>query len=229
MICSFKSIRLIVKFLWGRQSKYLSSSKTLTIIQQPTIGLVPHLSSFTIFSECFWVLYVSTSCLPRMFSSIDSSKRESVCGKAWWYGRDVPKIEVSFCSQRLKYYYIAEGQQPLAKIIEGHCKFFVAIMSVSLVCRWYLAPSIHPSENQCVAKHGGMVEMYQRLKYYYRAEGQQPSVKIIKGHCKFFVVIMSVRLVCRGCLALSIHPTENQCVEKHLGMVEIYQSLKIIS
>ena len=80
-----------------------------------------------------------------------------------------------------------------------------------------------------MAKHGGMVEMYQRLKYYYRAEGQQPSVKIIKGHCKFFVVIMSVRLVCRGCLALSIHPTENQCVAKHLGMVEIYQSLKIIS
>ena len=62
--------------------------------------LVPHLSSFTIFSECFWVLYVSTSCLPRMFSSIDSSKRESVCGKAWWYGRDVPKVKILFHSRR---------------------------------------------------------------------------------------------------------------------------------
>ena len=117
----------------------MSSSKALTIIQQPTIGLVPHLSSFTIFSECFWVLYVSTSCLQRMFSSIDSSKRESVCGKAWWYGRDVPKIEVSFCCRRLKYYYIAEGHQPLVKIIKAIAVSLLQIMSLCLVCHRCLA------------------------------------------------------------------------------------------
>ena len=104
---------------------------------------------------------------------------------------------------------------------------FGCYMSVRLVCRGCLAPSIHPSENQCVAKHGGMVEMYQRLKYYYRTEGQKPSAEIIEGHCKFFVEVMSVCLVCSGCLAPSIHPRENQCLAKHDGMVEIYQSLKI--
>ena len=141
----------------------MSSSKTLTIIQQPTIGLVPHLSSFTIFSECFWVLYVSTSCLPRMFSSIDSSKRESVCGKAWWYGRDVNKFEILLHSRRPTT-FSKDHKKPLQI-------FFVAIMSVCLVCRKCLAPSIHPSKNQCVAKHGGMVEMYQRLKYPFVVQG----------------------------------------------------------
>ena len=78
---------------------------------------------------------------------------------------------------------------------------FGCYMSVRLVCRGCLAPSIHPSENQCVAKHGGMVEIYQRLKYCSIAEGQQPSAKIIDGHCKFFVAIMSLCLVCRRCFS----------------------------
>ena len=124
--------------------------------------------------------------------------------------------------QRLKYYYRTEGQKPSAEIIEGHCKFFVEVMSVCLVCHGCLALSIHPSENQCVAKHVGMVEIYQRLKYYYIAKGHQPSAKITEGHYKFFVAIMSLCLVCRGGLAPTIHPSENQCMAKYGGMVEMY-------
>ena len=123
----------------------MSSSKALTIIQQPTIGLVPHLSSFTIFSECFWVLYVSTSCLPRMFSSIDSSKRESVCGKAWWYGRDVPKVEILIQSQR-PITFCKDHRRPL--------QIFGAIMSLCLVCCGCLTLSIHQSRRLTTLVNG---------------------------------------------------------------------------
>ena len=149
----------------------MSSSKALTIIQQPTIGLVPHLSSFTIFSECFWVLYVSTSCLPRMFSSIDSSKRESVCGKAWWYGRDVPKIEVSFCSQKL------------ITFVNGKI-FEVYYVKITCLPRMFqLQRFIKIPKSVCgkASWYGGDLP---NLENYFIVEGQQPSAMIIEDHDK---------------------------------------------
>ena len=99
---------------------------------------VPHLSSFTIFSECFWVLYVSTSCLPRMFSSIDSSKRESVCGKAWWYGRDVPKVKILFHSRRPTTF----GKDNRWSLQIFCCNYVPIVLFAADV----LAPSIYPSK-----------------------------------------------------------------------------------
>ena len=73
---------------------------------------------------------------------------------------------------------------------------FGCYMSVRLVCRGCLAPSIHPSKNQCVAKHGGMVEIYQRSKFCFIAKGQPPLAMTIEDHGKHFVTIMSVHLIC---------------------------------
>ena len=70
--------------------------------QRPTTFGKDHKRSLQIFC----CNHVSMSCLPRMFSSIDSSNRESVCGKASWYGGDLPKLENYF----------------IAMIIEDHDK-----------------------------------------------------------------------------------------------------------
>ena len=104
--------------------------------------------------QSFWCNYVSMSRSPWMFSSIDSSKGESVCGKAWWYSRDLPKVEILLHSRR---------PSTFGKDHKGHCSFFVTnYVPVSCLPQMF--------SNHCLTKDGGMVEMYQRLKYPFVAK-----------------------------------------------------------
>ena len=48
-----------------------------------------------------------------------------MCGKACWYGRDLPELDN---------YFIAESQQPSAMIIEDHAKLHQQILFTTPQC-----------------------------------------------------------------------------------------------
>ena len=69
-------------------------------------------------------------------------------------------------------------------------------MSVRLVCRGCLAPSIHPSENQCVAKHGGMVEIKNTAEPVYAGRLKVILLLQVSSH-NFEPTFIILVLICR--------------------------------